>query len=290
MPRGGSYVKFFYGKVTAAEQYTFDGRRTDYISGLAGDTFRDRSLYVYSETGLSDRFSLVVSAPYKRTFVRDHAFRFRVFGFGTATVGGRLALHPLLGIDNGRDVLAANLLLYVPTGYTRNYTPSTGAGQIDVQGTLFYGHSFHPVPAYMQAGAGYRARTPLYLFSAAAPCRAGSDIHCIADARPDPGDELTAHLEAGLSLGGFLFVQGLATAVWSIETPRVGFSAINPIPTHQRYVKAGAGVALYPLSRLKTPLYRTLGLSVQYFVTPYGRNTINSRDLFVGVELRPRFF
>ena len=34
LPKGESYVKVSYGHVTAAEQYTFDGRATDYINGL----------------------------------------------------------------------------------------------------------------------------------------------------------------------------------------------------------------------------------------------------------------
>ena len=291
MPRGEAYVKFFYGKVTAAERYTFDGRATDYISGLAGDTFRDRSLYVYSELGLSDQFSLIFSAPYKRTFVRDHAFRFRIFGFGNISLGGRLALFPLLGIESKQGVLAVNTMLSVPAGYTRNYTPSTGAGQIDLQGSLFYGHSFSPLPAYSQVGIGYRHRSSWYWFSQYAPCRPGSDIHCIAGAQPDQGDEWLLHAEAGLSpLRGLVLLQILGAGIWSLKKPAVGFSAINPIPTHQRYIKLGAGVTIYPLRKLQTPLYNTLGLSLQYFETIFGRNTIKSTDLFVGVEIRPSFF
>ncbi len=291
MPRGESYVKFFYGRVTAAEQYTFDGRATDYIDGLSGDTFRDRSLYVYSEIGVSDRFSLVLSAPYKRTFVRDHAFRFRVFGLGTASIGGRLALLPILGISSERSALSANLMAHVPLGYTRNYAPSTGSGQLDLQASLFYGHSFHPIPAYAQIGAGYRYKSELYVFSGATSCRGGSDIHCIADAKPAYGDELLFHAEAGISpFGGLVLIQALATSAWSVEAPTVGFSALNPIPTHQRYAKVGGGLVVYPFRLSKMPLFSTLGLSVQYFKTPFGQNTINSRDLFVGIEYRPRFF
>jgi hypothetical protein len=291
MARGEAYVKAFYGKVTAAEQFTFDGRTTDYIDGLAGDTYRDRSLYLYSEIGLSDRFSLIVSAPYKRTFVRDQSFRFRIFGLGTATLGGRIALLPLLGLPTDQNALAANLYFYIPTGYTRNFAPSTGAGQVDIQGSLFYGRSFYPAPAYAQVGAGYRYRSSLYLFSGAAPCRTGSDIHCIADARPSYGDEFLFHAEAGVSpFGGALFLQALATSIWSVQVPVVGFSAINPIPTHQRYIKAGGGIALYPFRIVNAPHLATLGFSVQYFLTPYGRNTIHSRDLFIGIEFRLRLF
>ena len=291
LPKGASYTKFFYGEVTAAQQYTFDGRATDFIDGLAGDTYRDRSLYMYSEIGLSDRFSLVLSLPYKRSFVRDHAFRFRVFGLGTASVGGRFSLQQLFSMNPSRNALAANVMVHVPTGYTRNYAPSTGAGQVDVQASIFYGRSFHPFPAYAQVGAGYRHKSSLYLLSKAAPCRGGSDIHCIVDARPDYGDELLFHAEAGISPpGGMLLLQAIVTSAWSLEKPVVGFSALNPIPTHQRVAKVGAGITVYPFHVLKSPLFASIGVSAQYFETPFGQNTINSRDLFVGVELRPQFF
>ncbi len=289
LPKGTSYVKFFYGHVTAGQQYTFDGRATDFIDGLAGDTFRDRSLYVYSETGLSDNFSLVLSLPYKRTFMRDHAFRFRVYGLGTASIGGRLSLLKMLGIDASRNALAANLMLHVPTGYTRNYAPSTGAGQVDVQASIFYGRSFHPFPAYAQAGAGYRYKSSFYQLSSPTSCQGGRDIDCTADTRPDYGDELLFHAEAGLSpFGGVLLLQIIGTSAWSLTKPTVGFSALNPIPTHQRIAKVGAGITIYPFFFL--PLFDSLGFSAQYFETPFGQNTINSRDLFIGVEYRPRLF
>lgn len=291
MPKGESYIKVSYGHVTAAEQYTFDGRATDYINGLPGDTFRDRSLYLYSEVGLTDNFTLVLSVPYKRTFVRDHGFRFRIFGLGSISVGGRISLLPLLGMEQKQRALAANFMAFVPSGYTRNFTPSTGAGQLDVQASLFFGQSLYPLPAYTQLGAGYRHRSSLYLFSQSTPCISGSDIHCITDPHADYGDELVFYAETGVSpFNGLLLLQGLANAAWSLDAPRVGFSAINPLPTHQRFIKAGAGVTVYPFKLLKGSFLEDLGLSAQFFRTLFGKNTINSRDLFLGIEYRPKLF
>ena len=291
MPKGTAYVKLFYGNVTAGEQFTFDGRTTDYINGLPGDTYRDRSLYLYSEMGLSDHFSLVLSVPYKRTFVRDHAFRFRIFGLGSVAVGGRLSLLPVLGLTSSRQALSVNFMAYVPTGYTRNYTPSTGAGQLDFQSSLFWGLSLYPVPGYAQLGIGYRHRSSIYMLSHAAPCIGGSDIHCTTDPQTAYGDELIFHGETGFSaFNGLMLFQAIGTGVWSLEKPDVGFSAINPYPTHQRIIKVGAGFTLYLFRPLSGAALDTLGFSAQYFQTPFGRNTINSRDLFVGVEYRPRFF
>lgn len=288
--KGQSYIKMFYGNITSAEQYTFDGRTTDYVQGLPGDTYKDRSLYLYSEVGVSDNLTLVVALPYKRTFVRDQAFRFRVFGLGTATVGGRMSLLPLFGVESSRNAVGVNLTAFVPMGYTRNYTPSTGTGQVDLQTSVFYGRSFYPFPAYLQFGSGYRIRSSQYFLSAATECRSGSDIHCISDVKPDFGNELVWHAETGISpFGGALFLQVLTTGTWSIAKPTVGFSANNPLPTHQRYAKAGVGGTIYPFRIIKSETLSSLGISMQYFTTPYGRNTINSRDVFVGLEFQPHF-
>ena len=287
LPKGESYVKLFYGKVTSAEQFTFDGRHVDFIDGLSGDTYRDRSLYVYSEVGIGDNVSLIMSFPYKRTFVRDHAFRFRLFAPGTAMLGTRLSLLPLLKQDRSNQALSINLYAYIPTGYVRNYTPSSGAGQVDVQASLFYGYSFHPFPAYAQAGAGYKYRSSFYGFSKAISCIPGSDIHCIADQQPDYGDEWTFHIEAGVApLGKLALLQVLGLGTWSIQNPTVGFSPLNPIPTEQRYIKVGAGLTVYPFTLIRLPVFSSLGINAQYFETPFGRNTISSRDLFVGFEFR----
>ena len=291
LPKGHTYVKLFYGEVTAAEHYTFDGRPADYISGLAGDTFRDRSLYMYSEIGVSDHVSLVLTIPYKRTFVRDHAFRFRIFGFGSVKVGGRFSLFPWFGIESNHSVLAANVNLEVPTGYTRNYTPSVGSGQVNLESSLFFGHSSSTIPLYIQLGAGYRHRSAWYVFSRATPCRSGNDIECLSDTLPQLGDETVFHIETGLSpFGDWLLLQALVTGAWSIEKPDIGFSALYPIPTRQRFMKAGVGAGIYPFHKWDSPLFKTLGANIQFFQTPFGRNTIKSRDLFIGVELRTHIF
>ena len=286
-PPGGAYLKAFYGKVDAAEQYAFDGQAVDFISGLPGDTFRDRSLYLYSETGLSKAVTLVLTVPYKRIFVRDQAYRFRTFAFGSVAIGARVSLLEVLGRQPSRNALAANLSANVPMGYKRNYAPSGGPGQVDLQAMVNYGRSFWPFPAYAQGGAGYRHRTSVFAFSGAVECQQGRDINCIGDVRPDFGDEVLFSAEVGgTPFGGALLVQGLVGGSWSVGAPSVGFSALNPIPTHQRFVKMGGGATVYPFEVLGMPALESIGVGLQYFLTTMGRNTINSRDLFVGIEFR----
>lgn len=287
MPRGESYTKLAYGMSTAGFQYTFDGRRTDFIDGLPGDTFKDRSLYLYSEIGLFKNATLILNVPYKRIFVRDHAFRFRVFAFGTAQVGLRVGLLPLLGIGPSAHALSITGTLGLPTGYTRNYAPSVGAGQMDGQLALSYGISMWPFPGYAQVGAGVRYRSSIFSLSGVTVCQPGNDIDCIADRKPTYGSEMLYSGEIGFTpLRGALLIQALAGAIWSIDAPTVGFSALNPIPTHQRALKIGAGFGIYPFRLLNVPFLAPLGVSAQYYRTPYGQNTIDSRDLFLGFDYR----
>ena len=91
--------------------------------------------------------------------------------------------------------------------------------------------------------------------------------------------------EAGLTLlSGTLFVQALGQSVWSVDTPSVGFTAINPIPTQQRYLKAGAGLTVYPFKLTRAFRLENLGFGLQAFLTPYR----TQHDRFAGSLLRDR--
>ena len=290
MPRGEHYVKITGSYVTASDQYTFDGRVADFINGVEGRAYRDESLYLYGEFGLFDNITLVLSLPYKRTFVRDLAFKYQTRAPGNGVIGLRLALFPLLGVRPSAVSMALNLGAQVPMGYTRNYAPSVGAGQVDLQAMLGLGVSFYPTAAYAQISGGYRYRSSMYGLSNITPCNVGNDIDCIRDLKPDFGNEFIFSAEAGIMfINGMLFLQAITNGAWSVEEPLVGFTAINPIPTLQRYIKTGGGFGLYPFRITRIYGLADLGLSVQYFLTPYGRNTIQSTDLFAGIEYRVRF-
>ncbi len=290
MARGEYFVKVSASHVIAADQYTFDGRVVDFINGVKGTAFKDQSLYLYTEMGLFRNLTFILSVPYKRIFVEDLAFRYQTFAMGSGIIGMRIGLVPLLGLKPSAFSMALNLAASVPMGYSRNYAPSAGPGQIDGQATLGFGLSFYPVAAYLQASGGYRYRSSLYTLSQAQSCNVGTDIDCIRDLKPDYGDELLFTAEGGIMfLNGMLFFQALANGVWSIDQPLIGFTAINPIPTLQRYIKAGGGFTLYPFRITRYFSLADLGISAQYFLTPYGRNTIRSNDLFLGIEYRKKF-
>ena len=189
--KGMSYLKLSYGSSTARDQFTFDGRQKEYADNVDDNAFFDRSIYAYGELGLTDNITLLGSLPYKRLIIRDAAFRYRTFGIGSAQIGARVGLKPYLGLDSlPFDALAANVMLTLPTGYTRNLTPSVGSGQADAELYLSYGRSFYPLDAYAQAGVGYRYRSSIYGLSKAVPCQEGSDKDCVADRTPVYGDEV----------------------------------------------------------------------------------------------------
>jgi len=289
MARGEHFLKVSGSHVTASDQFTFDGRLVDFVNGKDGTAFTDQSLYLYSELGLFDNLTVILSVPYKRIFIEDLAYRYQTFAMGSGTLGLRIGLIRLLGLRPSAFSMALNLAATMPTGYSRNYAPSAGPGQLDAQATLGIGLSFYPTAAYLQASGGYRYRSSVYTFSRARSCNVGADIDCIRDLKPDYGDELVFTAEGGIMfLNGMLFFQALVNGVWSVDTPYIGFTAINPIPTLQRYIKAGVGFAIYPFRVTHLFQMADLGISAQYFLTPYGQNTIQSNDLFIGIEYRIR--
>lgn len=280
---GKAYVKLSYGTSTASQQYTFDGREKEYADNVTGNAFFDRSIYAYGELGLTDNITLLGSLPYKRVILRDAAFRYQTFAFGSVGLGARVGLKPYLGMDEAPlDALAANVFVTLPTGYTRNLTPSVGAGQIDGELYLSYGRSFHPIDAYAQAGVGYRYRSSIYALSSAVPCQEGVDKDCIADRKPEYGDDLLFGIEGGYTFAKRVFVNLMARGSFSVKAPTEGFSVANPIPTRQRYIKLGGTLAVIPVEDMT--------VNGQVFFTPYGVNTVKSVDLFLGVDYRLSIF
>ncbi len=281
--KGNAYFKVSYGTSTASKQYTFDGREKEYADNVTDNAFFDRSLYAYAELGLTDNVTLLGALPYKRVIVRDAAFRYRTYAFGSVQLGARVGLKQYLGLEDAPlDALAANVMLTVPTGYTRNLLPSVGPGQVDGELYVSYGRSFYPIAAYAQAGLGYRYRSSIYSFSTAMPCQEGTDKDCFADRQPTYGDDLLFGLEAGYTLDDLVFANLMLRGSWSVLAPTEGFSVANPIPTRQRYIKLGATLAVIPV--------KDISVSAQFFVTPYGLNTVKSLDLFLGVDYRPTLF
>lgn len=274
--KGSSYTKLSYGAASASEQYSFDGTVKSYADNVDEYAFFDRSLYLYGEYGLTDRYTLVASLPYKRVIIRDAAFRYRAFGVGNLDLGLRRNLNDFLGWDNSSNTLALNLFSTIPLGYHRNYTPSLGAGQVDFGLGLNYGRSFYPAPAYAQAGLGYKLRSSIFGLSQAVECQEGRDLGCFADQETSFSNEILFSAESGYTVSEKVLLQVLISGTWSTKKPDTGFSVTNPIPNRQRFVKMGTG--------LRSAISNNFGLSGQVFWTAYGRNTVRSIDIFLGLD------
>jgi hypothetical protein len=287
-PKGGGYAKLSLSSVTASDRYTFDGRAVEYSTSRAETPFRDRSAYLYAEAGVTDDVTLVLNVPYKYTTIEGSAFRYQTRGFGTVRVGGRYDLDGLIEAVGGPNQLAVNAGVRLPVGYTRNLRPSAGPGQVDLELTVDYGRSLHPLPLYAQAGAGFRYRSGWYGLSTATSCPA-SAVNCLRDQTSDLGDEWIASAEVGATpFDGAVLVQALARTVWSVDPPTTSFLATNPVPQRRRFVKAGGGVTIYPARIAGLDVLQSLGIGVQAYWTPSGRNTVRSRDVFVGIEYTRR--
>ena len=285
---GHAYVKISQSFAAASSRYDADGTVVPYNETTNG-SFRDRSTYLYGEFGVTSQLTLAASVPYKRIYITDEmfgpTFERESFAWGTAIVGARYDIGPALGLSpDGPTVLAANFGVGIPMGYTRNYDPAVGPGQLDLQATLNIGRSLWPLPAYVQAGLGYRRRTSSFGFSAATVCMndlVDADGHaCLADedARRNYGDEFLFSAAGGVTLGPFLF-QGLVDAHWSVSAPvpPEGVTVILPEGFElQRYILVGAGVTVYgPLD---------FGLSVQTFGALHAQNALGGSQIFVGLE------
>ncbi len=278
-PRGGLYLKLSHSRSVASEQWDFNGVVKPYAEGMTGNAFFDRSFYLYGEYGLTDNLTFVALLPFKRLRVHDGAFEFETEGLGSVMLGLRVGLKRLFNVRSDRSALALNVTATLPAGYTRNLSPALGPGQADLQAVVSYGLSLYPAPVYAQAGFGFRLRSAIYGLSRAEACPPDAVPRtCVDDARPEYADEWLFSGEVGLTLGRWALLQALGFGVWSNLPPETGFDPLNPLPTRTRYVKAGAGLTVYPRRRV--------GLSVQYFGTLYGRNTIRSTDWFFGLEYR----
>lgn len=282
-PPGNAYIKLAHGRSDAAEQFSADGTRIPYnLLFEDEDTFSDRSYYLYGEVGVTPRLTLVGLLPLKEITLVDELVGqetgpIQASGVGSLMFGVRWDLQPSLGFTaEDRHAAAANVMLTVPTGYTRNASPSIGAGQVDLQGMLHYGLSLFPFPGYAQVGIGLRLRSDIYELSKTIDC--SEVVRCQETTRPDYGNEWLMNGEVGVNLGRWVLAQALVQSTWSNQAPESTFDPANPFPTLQRFVKTGIGVTVSPV-----PL---IGLSVQYFTTPVGRNTIVSDDVFWGVEVR----
>ncbi|NND70804.1 MAG: hypothetical protein HKN43_04435 [Rhodothermales bacterium] len=278
-PAGNAYLKVAHGRTAVHEQFDLDGNVIPFIEGVAGDTFLDRSVYLYGEFGVIPGFTFVAMVPIKNlTVIVDEGIEQATVGIADIEVRGRLDLRPLLGATGGALASAFSVGARLPTGYTRNLSPSVGSGQLDLHMSLSLGRSFHPVPVYAQASAGFENRSRVFGLSRTIDCTGSNDIPCIPADEPDFDNEWLYSAEVGVSAGSRILIQFLLNGIRSVNAPEELFDVTNPIPTRRRFTKLGSGVTV--------AVGKGVGASLQIFRTASGRNTIRATEYFFGLEYK----
>jgi hypothetical protein len=258
------YAKITYGSSSANTIYRFDGEEK-YPTDNGAQTVRDypladRALYFYAEYGLTPDLTIVGSTLFRRSIITTPVERRTTEGMGDIALAGRYRIGTF-----GQQVVSATLGVVVPTGYSRDLAPALGSGNLNIELAANYGISLHPLPAYATGSIGYRIRPSIFL----------SRLDDTSQPfEPNFSNEFFSDLEAGYTIGGHFLLHGVARILFSTRTDDNDFDVNHP-PETQRFVKLGGGLIVM--------MNNGLQLSADAFVTPYGRKTMNSFDLFLGV-------
>ena len=157
---GESYVKLFASYLFTDEEYDKDGNLIPMRSGVPGitnGTFEDITIGAYLEYGLSERFTLVATVPYKllTSTWTELGANFQVQRDIEATSGGMTDLragvrYPLK--TSGFPISLEGIVKF-PLGYDPSpdleQVPPLGSGKVDAGFSLLSGVSLWPFPGYI---------------------------------------------------------------------------------------------------------------------------------------------
>lgn len=136
----------------AGERFSLTGAREPLG---AGGVFRAKSLHIWTEVGLTERWTGILSGSVQSLRYQDPGYRASTTAPGDIEAGLRRGLRVA---DSGWQV-SAQMLVKAP-GYSSHAEPRPGNGQADLEGSLLTGRSF-PVGSrwgFVSLEAGYRKR------------------------------------------------------------------------------------------------------------------------------------
>ncbi len=164
------------------------------------------------EYGLTDDFTVIGKLPFKSytskrtvsTVYQTSDELATTSGFADLEISGKYA------IIHKPIVFAVESGLKIPLGYSvmpDNDGPRLGTGAMDVDGHLWFGGSFYPLPLYLTGSIGYRHRTG------------------------ELNDEIVLQTEAGYTIGDFL-IKSYFKYVKNTSTPPdiYGQPITTPLP------------------------------------------------------------
>lgn len=248
-PRGrdGFYVHVGTAAMNATTAFDPSGQRIPF-PGRGG---RERRTTAYLELGLTDRFTLVASAPYERITSRG------LFNDFTTTGLADLDLRLRASTTTRAGVLAIEGGAFVPLGYRRNDFPQLGSGRVDPIVNLAYGTSFRPLPeGFATVQLGYRFR--------------GGEI----------SDEIPYSAKLGTFLwpriGTFVFIRGWQSrGDFRNADPTFGLIAADS-------ERLAAGTEIYLRAT------RSFDLNITWSRVGRGRNTAIGDEFAIGVAVHSR--
>jgi hypothetical protein len=158
------FIQLGVSQLSSKNYYNLDGERQTSVN-----TFRQTSLQLYGEYGISGRLTGIVQCP----VLRAHSYNTTntVVGIGDA----RLSLK--YGLWQHPAAIALLVAAELPTGAKNKYAVSkkanelgykeranlgTGDGEWNFWNTLAVSYSFYPKPAYLSFYGGYNLRTKAF--------------------------------------------------------------------------------------------------------------------------------
>ncbi len=228
--KGASYTKLSLGADRETEGWDDTGRRDVLGSAYNPATFRQRSAYLYSEYGLTDRITGVALIGVKRLQVEDRLSRSTTTGLADIYLGlkGQFA-------SVGPAVFSLQLGGLLPTNYRRDFSPPVGPGQYSAEGRLLAGVSLYPIPAYASAEFGYQRRTERY-FSRLDNANAQSNLD-----RAPFNDELPYAFEAGYTVAGRVLLRAAFDGQIGLGETKYKYT-ITSAPRKQSYFRLAPSV------------------------------------------------
>ena len=164
--KNGYFLRIYSSYFFATDEFNYRGDELKLFEehlGYENGYFRDISIVIYSEYGLTDNFTLIAELPFKSLTMKRTVTSFyasdevaTTSGFADLTLSGKLSLidAPLaISVQGG---------VMIPLGYSKepeNNGPRLGSGDINYEGHILLGSSFYPIPMYFSGSAGYRYRT-----------------------------------------------------------------------------------------------------------------------------------
>ena len=247
--QGAFYEKIAYNYYTSRDIFDKSGKRA---ATPNNGSFTDNNVSNYFEYGLFDRLTLVNSLSYKWLKNQDDDTSSTGSGLGDVDLGARYKLldSPTVGI------VATQLLVKIPGGYSTTDPLPLGNGQYDTELRLLYGRSLWPlIPGYGNVEIGYRWRAE------------------------DPSDEIRYLLELGVDITKNIYTRAKLDGTISVNNGKKLDTNGNPTSSNN-----------FDLGKLDvTAGYKVApnwGIEASYVPALYGQNTASGSTYSLSVYVK----